>query len=54
MEKNPPPPLAGGGWGEGYDAEFVRLYPSPRPLPQGEGEIFLHNLLRPDIERAST
>jgi urease accessory protein len=37
-----PPPLAGGGWGEG--AEPPRS-PPPNPLPQGEGEQHLLRLL---------
>jgi heme exporter protein A len=32
-----PPPLAGGGWGEG--AAVRALPPSPNPLPQGEGRL---------------
>ncbi len=31
-----PPPLAGGGWGEGSDG--APWTPPPNPLPQGEGE----------------
>jgi hypothetical protein len=44
-----PPPLEGGGWGEGLG----RSDPSPRPLPQGEGEslAILPGLLGP-ITRA--
>ncbi len=37
-----PPPLEGGGWGEGFVPGSQRTLlpraPSPRPLPQGEGE----------------
>jgi succinyl-CoA synthetase beta subunit len=39
-EKNAPPPLEGGGWGEGVrqrQTAAVRT-PPPNPLPQGEGE----------------
>jgi urease accessory protein len=48
----PPPPLAGGGWGEGSfvrDAQPrnpARTPPPPLPLPQGEGEESRHALLR--------
>ena len=36
---NTPPPLAGGGWGEGTgDAGLAHAPPPPNPLPQGEGE----------------
>ena len=39
--ENPPPPLAGGGWGEGLHAAFVRFYPSPpTPSHEGRGRIF--------------
>ncbi|HEY3846028.1 MAG TPA: type VI secretion system-associated FHA domain protein TagH [Acetobacteraceae bacterium] len=33
-----PPPLEGGGWGEGSIAANLRSTPSPNPLPRGEGE----------------
>jgi len=33
-----PPPLAGGGWGEGA-APVLAATPPPTPLPQGEGEL---------------
>ena len=36
MRTDPPPPIAGGGWGEG--ARTGGAAPSPDPLPQGEGE----------------
>jgi putative ABC transport system ATP-binding protein len=35
--QNSPPPLAGGGWGEGATPDGPRP-PPPNPLPQGEGE----------------
>jgi hypothetical protein len=35
-----PPPLVGGGRGEGFGAART---PPPNPLPQGEGELFLAN-----------
>ena len=35
-----PPPLAGGGWGEG--AVRAAPPPPPNPLPQGEGEIVMN------------
>ena len=38
QETRSPPPLAGGGWGEGVVAESSRFDPSPSPLPQGEGK----------------
>ena len=38
-----PPPLAGGGWGEGA-FELARP-PPPNPLPQGEGEYGVLHLL---------
>ena len=34
---SPPPPLAGGGWGEGA-VPWGSCAPPPNPLPQGEGE----------------
>ncbi len=37
LAKRSPPPLAGGGWGEGAVPSWVRP-PPPAPLPQGEGE----------------
>ena len=45
--RHSPPPLVGlgreadQGWGEGLEAGSVRSPPSPRPLPQGEGEAGL-------------
>ena len=36
VSHRPPPPLAGGGWGEG--ACDRPSSPPPNPLPQGEGE----------------
>jgi Cu2+-exporting ATPase len=33
-----PPPLEGGGWGEGLVGANLRPTPPPNPLPQGEGE----------------
>ena len=35
-----PPPLEGGGWGEGCErpGTWVARTPPPNPLPQGEGE----------------
>src|SRR5580692_8800254 len=33
-----PPPLVGGGWGEGSVRGWPRPTPPPNPLPQGEGE----------------
>src|SRR5580658_8405928 len=33
-----PPPLVGGGWGEGLVGGLYRPTPPPNPLPQGEGE----------------
>jgi tRNA modification GTPase len=38
-DANTPPPLAGGGWGEGFPS--LSRPPSPVPLPQGEGESYL-------------
>src|SRR5208337_4530933 len=40
----PPPPLEGGGWGEGFAEErasgaILAPAPPPNPLPQGEGEL---------------
>ena len=35
--QNTPPPLEGGGWGEGCVRDET---PPPNPLPQGEGECF--------------
>ena len=35
---NTPPPLEGGGWGEGLVGATLRPTPPPNPLPQGEGE----------------
>ena len=38
--ENSPPPLVGGGWGEGLNAIFVRNHPSPpRPPARGGGEL---------------
>jgi NitT/TauT family transport system permease protein len=39
-EKNTPPPLEGGGWGEGCvrAPSAAACTPPPTPLPQGEGE----------------
>jgi hypothetical protein len=37
VEKTPPP-LEGGGWGEGLAGANLRSTPPPNPLPQGEGE----------------
>ncbi len=36
VERNSPPPLAGGSWGEG--AAVLASPTRPNPLPQGEGE----------------
>ena len=44
--ENSPPPLAGGARGEGFHATSVRDFPPPSPLPQGEGENFLHRRCR--------
>ncbi|HTB46189.1 MAG TPA: SAM-dependent methyltransferase [Acetobacteraceae bacterium] len=47
--KNTPPPLEGGGWGEGCvqpRTAAVRT-PPPGPLPQGEGEGQIHELCEP-------
>ncbi len=38
--ENSPPPLAGGGWGEGFHAIFGRHSPSPRPPPARGGGGF--------------
>ena len=38
--KSTPPPLAGGGWGEGALPRPRPRPPPPNPLPQGEGEEF--------------
>src|SRR5580692_4016294 len=35
--KGTPPPLVGGGWGEGLVGGWHRPTPPPGPLPQGEG-----------------
>ena len=37
-EQKAPPPLEGGGWGEGSVGGSHRPTPPPNPLPQGEGE----------------
>src|SRR5580698_4171838 len=37
----PPPPLEGGGWGEGLVGDSHRPTPPLGPLPQGEGEDYL-------------
>src|ERR1700733_10302256 len=37
-EKNTPPPLEGGGWGEGSVQRTHAPTSPPDPLPQGEGE----------------
>ena len=41
----PPPPLEGGGWGEGcvQPTAAVARTPPPNPLPQGEGECVAHS-----------
>jgi hypothetical protein len=39
----PPPPLAGGGWGEGDKGCGHHPLP-PAPLPQGEGECWCSSL----------
>ena len=36
--KDAPPPLEGGGWGEGLVGANLQSTPPPDPLPQGEGE----------------
>src|SRR5580658_5833192 len=45
MGNDSPPPLEGGGWGEGFAPQELRCgtgtNPSPHPLPQGEGENFM-------------
>src|SRR6185312_8787661 len=45
----PPPPLAGGGWGEGANHDWPRgMPPPPNPLPQGEGEFLFRRRPFPD------
>ncbi len=42
-----PPPLVGGGWGEGFRGV---PHPSPYPLPQGEGETSLALLFEAAVD----
>jgi hypothetical protein len=59
LEKNSPPPLAGGGWREGNAVRSQAcIYPTalpcggatppPNPLPQGEGEDYTLACAYPD------
>ena len=50
-EEMSPPPLAGGGWGEG--AMGATRPPPPNPLPQGEGETFLRSRRRRRLRRCA-
>ena len=52
-QKNTPPPLEGGGWGEGSGG-MRPTTPPPSPLPQGEGEcLFATSAAYPDAHGAT-